>query len=270
MRSLRQAHLTLHRPEVPAPERAAYTLNAAMDYVAKTVTVDETVTYPNHSGLPLTDMVWLDRSGHRGDALGGGGRYDGLLALLDERVEVVDGDFSQPEPLVLPSDLDVVMHCAATVSFDPPIDEGFRTNLLGAVKLYESVLATNAAPHLLHVSTAYVAGNRKGVIPEATLDHRVDWRTEAELALQARHDVEAASRRPEMLDRFMEKARKEHGRAGPQTVADDAEEQWGNGKLALVTDDLVELKRFLPEDGSPYHASDVVEKLLNGYNPAGK
>jgi hypothetical protein len=42
---------------VPAPERAAYTLNAVMDYVAKTVEVDETVTYPNHSGLPLTDMV---------------------------------------------------------------------------------------------------------------------------------------------------------------------------------------------------------------------
>src|SRR5512143_447033 len=41
----------------PAPERAAYTLNAVMDYVAKTVEVDETVTYPNHSGLPLTDMV---------------------------------------------------------------------------------------------------------------------------------------------------------------------------------------------------------------------
>jgi nitronate monooxygenase len=35
-------------------------------------------------------------------------------------------------------------------------------------------------------------------------------------------------------------------------------------------DDLVELKRFLPEDGSPYHAADVVEKLLNGYNPADK
>ena len=66
------------------------------------------------------------------------------------------------------------IHCAATVAFDPPIDEGFRTNLLGAVRFYEAVLATNDAPHLVHVSTAYVAGNRKGVIPEATLDHRVE------------------------------------------------------------------------------------------------
>ena len=41
--------------------------------------------------------------------------YDGLLALLDERVEVVEGDLAQEEPLELPSDVDVVIHCAAAV-----------------------------------------------------------------------------------------------------------------------------------------------------------
>jgi HAD superfamily hydrolase (TIGR01490 family) len=165
--------------------------------------------------------------------------HEGLAALVDARVEVVEGDFSREEPLELPGDLDVVMHCAATVSFDPPIDEGFQTNLLGAVRLYEAVVASGARPHLVHVSTAYVAGNRRGVIPEATLDHRVDWRTEAELALQARRDVEAASRKPEMLDRFLEKARREHGRAGPQTVAEDAEER----RKAWVTKRLVQYGR---------------------------
>jgi fatty acyl-CoA reductase len=165
--------------------------------------------------------------------------YDGLLALLDERIEVVEGDFAEAEPLELPSDIDVVMHCAAAVSFDPPIDEGFQTNLLGALRFYESVLATGATPHLVHISTAYVAGNRKGVIPEATLDHDVDWREEAELALQARKDVEAASRRPEMLDRFMAQARREHGRAGPQTVSDDAEER----RRSWVTKRLVNYGR---------------------------
>ncbi len=165
--------------------------------------------------------------------------HEGLRAIVDERVEVVEGDFSREEPLALPGDLDVVLHCAATVSFDPPIDEGFQTNLLGAVRLYESVIASGSRPHLVHVSTAYVAGNRRGVIPEATLDHRVDWRTEAELALQARRDVEAASRKPEMLDRFLERARREHGRAGPQTVAEDAEER----RKAWVTKRLVQYGR---------------------------
>jgi HAD superfamily hydrolase (TIGR01490 family) len=168
------------------------------------------------------------------DEVGG----DGIKALLDERVDVVDGDFSRELP-ALPGDIDVVIHCAATVSFDPPIDEGFQTNLLGAVRLYEAALAANAAPHLVHVSTAYVAGVRKGVIPEATLDHRVDWRAEAELALRARDDVEAASRKPEILDSFLRKARAEHGRAGPQSVADDAEER----RKSWVTKRLVQYGR---------------------------
>ncbi|MDP9242121.1 MAG: SDR family oxidoreductase, partial [Actinomycetota bacterium] len=149
---------------------------------------------------------------------------DGLLKLLDERVEIVEGDFTQ-EPPAFPSDLDVVLHCAASVSFDPPIDEGFQTNILGALRFYEAVRDSGSKPHLVHVSTAYVAGMKKGVVTEATLDHRVDWRAEADLALTARRDVEAASRKPELLDHFMEEARKEHSRAGPQTVAGDAEQR---------------------------------------------
>jgi HAD superfamily hydrolase (TIGR01490 family) len=163
---------------------------------------------------------------------------DGVAAILDQRVEVIDGDFTQ-DGLELPGGLDVVIHCAATVSFDPPIDEGFQTNLLGAVRFYESILANNAAPHLIHISTAYVAGVRKGVIPEATLDHRVDWAAEAQLALRARDDVEAASRKPEILDSFLRKARAEHGRAGPQSVADDAEER----RKTWVTKRLVQYGR---------------------------
>jgi alcohol-forming fatty acyl-CoA reductase len=148
----------------------------------------------------------------------------GLLRALDDRVSVVEGDFSKDVP-ELPLGIDVVFHCAAAVSFDPPIDEGFQTNLLGAMNLYEGVVRSGSRPHLVHVSTAYVAGMQKGVIPEATLDHRVDWQLEAELALEARHDVEAQSRRPEQLNSFLERSEKEHSRAGPTTVSDDAEQR---------------------------------------------
>jgi alcohol-forming fatty acyl-CoA reductase len=164
---------------------------------------------------------------------------DGLERLVEERTEVVEGDFSAGSALELPGDLDVAIHCAATVAFDPPIDEGFQTNLLGAIRLYEAIVASGSRPHLVHVSTAYVAGVRKGVIPETTLDHRVDWRVEAELALQARRDVEAQSRKPELLDSFLARARREHGRAGPKTVADDAEER----RRSWVTRRLVEYGR---------------------------
>ena len=125
----------------------------------------------------------------------------------------------------LPDDIDIAIHSAATVAFDPPIDEGFQTNLFGAMNLYRGVIESGSRPCLVHISTAYVAGVAKGVVPEDTLDHRVDWRTEGELALQARRDVEAQSRRPEMLDDFMDKASKEHSRAGPMAVAEDAEQR---------------------------------------------
>ena len=149
---------------------------------------------------------------------------EGLKALLDERTTVVDGDFGRTEPQ-LPGGIDVAIHSAATVSFDPPIDDAFQTNLFGALNLYRAVLAGGSRPAFVHISTAYVAGVQKGVIPEGPLEHRVDHRLEAELAMTARADVEAASRRPEQLESFMAKAAKEHSRAGPQTVADDAEQR---------------------------------------------
>ncbi|MDP9330216.1 MAG: HAD-IB family hydrolase [Actinomycetota bacterium] len=166
-------------------------------------------------------------------ALREGRGQEGLLELLHERVDVVEGDFSRDVPQ-LPGDLDVVFHSAATVAFDPPIDEGFQTNLLGARNLYQGVVDSGSRPSLVHVSTAYVAGVAKGVIPEETLDHRTDYMLEAELALQARNDVEAQSRRPELLDDLMAKARKEHSRAGPTTVSEDTEErrkQWVSKRL---------------------------------------
>ena len=147
---------------------------------------------------------------------------EGLKQLSEDRVEVLEGDVTRDMP-ALPGDLDVAFHCAATVSFDPPIDEGFRTNLLGATRLYEAIHGSGSRPHLVHVSTAYVAGSTKGVVPEAPLAHSVDWRAELDAALGSRETVEAASRRPEMLDHFVAKARSEHGRAGPQEVAQDAE-----------------------------------------------
>ena len=91
----------------------------------------------------------------------------------------------------------------------------------------------------MHVSTAYVAGVRKGVVPEARLDHDVDWRTEMAGALAARADVERDSRRPEVLRKSMSRASGEHRKAGPQSVvaaAEEARQEW-------VTDRLVDYGR---------------------------
>lgn len=159
-----------------------------------------------------------------------------LRRIAAERVNVIEGDLGE---VTLPGDLDVVIHGASTVSFDPPIDEAFQTNVSGVVTLYEALRAAGADPHVVHVSTAYVAGVRKGVVPEARLDHTVDWRTELEGALAARGDVERDSRRPEVLRKSVSRAQGEHRKAGPQSVvaaAEEARQEW-------VTDRLVDYGR---------------------------
>jgi alcohol-forming fatty acyl-CoA reductase len=153
-----------------------------------------------------------------------------------ERITVVDGDLeaASSADVALPGDIDVVIHGASTVSFDPPIDEAFRTNVSGVAGLYDAVARSGSDPHVVHISTAYVAGVRKGVVTEAPLTHDVDWRTESAAAAAARAEVEAASRRPEVLKKAMATARGEHGKAGPQRVAVAAEEarrEWVTKRL---------------------------------------
>jgi hypothetical protein len=42
---------------IPSPERAKYSLNTALNYAGKTVSVDQTILYPNHSAETLNDLV---------------------------------------------------------------------------------------------------------------------------------------------------------------------------------------------------------------------
>ncbi|MPZ87998.1 MAG: HAD-IB family hydrolase [Nitriliruptorales bacterium] len=198
---------------------------------------------------------------------------DGVAHALHERVTVLEGDLSDGPP-ALPHDLDAVIHCAATVSFDPQVDHGFRTNLLGAVHLYEALRAAGSRAHLVHVSTAYVAGVRKGVVSEGPLSHAVDWRVEADAALAARTDVERDSRRPDVLDRLMAEARKDHARAGPQTVAEDAERrrrEWVDNRLvdygrarahSLGWPDVYTLTKALAERAAEEVAGDLALSIV--------
>lgn len=162
--------------------------------------------------------------------------------VVGERVTVIEGDLdaTSSTDVVLPGDLDVVIHGASTVSFDPPIDEAFRNNVEGVASLCGALAGSGADPHVVHISTAYVAGVRKGVVNEAPLTHDVDWPVESAAAQAARAEVEAASRRPEVLRKAMATARGEHGKAGPQRVAQAAEE----ARREWVTKRLVDYGRM--------------------------
>ena len=101
-------------------------------------------------------------------------------SLLGDRLTVIEGTLSDVPPL--PGDLDAVVHCAGDVSFDPPVDEGFRNNVVGTRALLERVRQIGDHVHYVHVSTAYVAGRRRGFVPEAPVDHSVDVEAELEWA----------------------------------------------------------------------------------------
>ncbi|MEX0429725.1 SDR family oxidoreductase, partial [Nocardioides sp. DS6] len=159
----------------------------------------------------------------------------GVEALMAARVGVVDGDLSDPPPL--PRDLDAVVHCAGDVSFDPPVDDAFATNVVGVRALLDRVREANPDAHYLHVSTAYVSGRRRGHIPEGRLDHTVDVEAELAWGVSQRADVEARSRSVEVLAKERRKAEREHGRAGLLTAAaatEEARKRWVKDELVRI------------------------------------
>jgi alcohol-forming fatty acyl-CoA reductase len=147
----------------------------------------------------------------------------GVEELIGRRIRILDGDLAEVPQL--PADLDAVVHCAGDVSFDPPVDEAFLTNVVGTRTLLERVRALGAHVHYVHVSTAYVAGRRRGAVPEGPVDHSVDVDAESAWALSRREVVEAASRTPDLLAKLRTKAERAHRRAGPMTAATDAEQR---------------------------------------------
>ena len=151
------------------------------------------------------------------------------------RVTVLSGDLGDVPPL--PAGLDAVVHCAGDVSFDPPVDEGFRTNVLGTRELLDRVREAGPDVHYVHISTAYVAGRRRGSIPEAPVDHDVDLEAELAWGLAQRSEVEHRSRDAEHLTRERKKAERTHSRAGLLTAAaatEAARKQWVKDELVRI------------------------------------
>ncbi|HEX2040522.1 MAG TPA: HAD-IB family hydrolase, partial [Acidimicrobiales bacterium] len=173
-----------------------------------------------------------------------GERFDGEVA---RRVHAVGGDVGldglglDDEGRAALAACDVVVHSAATVSFDSPLDSAVEVNLLGPSRV-AGVLGDGT--HLVAVSTAYVAGTRRGDAPERLLTDtpfatEADWRAEVTAARRARADADAESRWPDHLARFTKQARAELGAAGTPLLAERAERL----RLDWVSDRMVDAGR---------------------------
>jgi fatty acyl-CoA reductase len=175
---------------------------------------------------------------------------DGFAALTAARVTPIAGDVGT-DGLGLDdggrsalASCSVVIHSAATVSFDSPLDAAVEVNLLGPTRIVQTLQSLGATPHLVSVSTCYVAGNRRGAAPEIPVHDSpffidVDWRSEVEGARRARTDAEADSRRPDALARFRKEARAEIGAAGVPALAGKTEQR----RSTWVKEQMVEAGR---------------------------
>ena len=172
----------------------------------------------------------------------GSAEFDEMAA---ERITTIAGDvgtdglgLTEADRAVLAS-CDVVIHSAAAVSFDSPLDSAVEINLLGPTRIATLLNELQVAPHLVAVSTCYVAGNRRGTAPEELVsagpfDLGLSWRAEVDAARRLRGDAEAASRSPEQLAEFRKEARTELGAAGAPALAAKTEqrrEQWVRDRL---------------------------------------
>ncbi|MEZ5269881.1 MAG: SDR family oxidoreductase [Microthrixaceae bacterium] len=165
---------------------------------------------------------------------------DGFADMAQRRVEVVAGDVGTDRlgldaaGLQALSTCDVVIHSAATVAFDAPLDRAVEVNLLGPVRIARTIdeaFGTHGrpVPHLVTVSTCYVAGNRRGAAPEEPVRSNpffvdIDWQAEVAAARRTRADTDAASRHPDRLAEFAKTARSVLGPAGGPALSERTEQ----------------------------------------------
>ena len=164
-----------------------------------------------------------------------------FAALTAEKLSVLELDLGR-EDLGLTDDgrehlrrCDVIIHSAAAVEFDNPVDLSAQTNLLGASRLVRTIRDLGATPHLVHISTAYVGGMLRGLVrEELPLDPGLNWRHEAAVLSALRGPVEEESRRPEVLDQLRRQVRSRLGPAGTPAQARAVErlrDRWVKDRL---------------------------------------
>jgi long-chain acyl-CoA synthetase len=95
----------------------------------------------------------------------------GALEFLRSRCAIIEGDITDPHLGLSPEQVNqlrgqihAVVNCAGLVSFTPSLEVGLKVNTVGVQNVVELCQAWDAP--LVHVSTAFVAGNRSGLVFE--------------------------------------------------------------------------------------------------------
>jgi long-chain acyl-CoA synthetase len=100
-------------------------------------------------------------------------RYGSALdGFIRDKVVVRGGDiaetnfgYTEEEAQAIADDIDVVINSAGNVTFNPTLESGLRTNVVGTKNVI-AFAKRMKRPALVHVSTCFVAGNRSGAVWE--------------------------------------------------------------------------------------------------------
>ncbi|MGB8977080.1 MAG: SDR family oxidoreductase [Terriglobales bacterium] len=206
---------------------------------------------------------------------------DRLGALLAEKIEVVEGDVSQPgiglEAEVaaqLGQELDLIINSSGLTDFNPDLRDAVAVNVDSTYHLIEFIRGSAHAA-LLHLSTCYVAGQRDGRVGErlrpnytpagvANYDAESEWYRLHELVESA----EVRAEGPEVTEELKKQALvKEHAAKGLSGAA--LENQVRKNRVRWLKNYLIEEgKKRASELGWPNtytYTKSLAESLIAKY-----
>lgn len=165
--------------------------------------------------------------------------------LVSEKIVPVEGDLTN-ERLGLDeevreavqSDVDIVINCAADVSFDAPIDVATKLNAIAPKRVIEFVKTCKRKPIFVHVSTCYVNAMREGLVKEEPLMPNVSmWHLRlgksSNDASTERYDVD------DEVQAILERVEELYARARHEKHQPDSKEQIESGQGERLREMLV-------------------------------
>ena len=150
-------------------------------------------------------------------------RLHGVLGALyrdpsnhRDRVRAVAGDVTSPglglengKRTALAEEVGAVLHCAASIAFDLPLDEARKINVEGTrevIGFARECKSLGRLERFVHVSTAYVSGKYEGTFRERQLDAGQEFRNtyeqtkwEAEHVVREADDLSPCIARPSIV-----------------------------------------------------------------------
>src|SRR6516162_936248 len=110
---------------------------------------------------------------------------DGFDAFVEERVAVINGDLTDERLGVSDDDyrrlcdeVEVIINSAVVV-FDERLDLSLNLNTMGALRMMDVARDCRRLQAVVHISTCYVSGTRKGWVAEELAEPTFDVETEA-------------------------------------------------------------------------------------------